>query len=234
MVEVQHLYKHFGQVKVLEGIHLNIDQTGIIAVLGPNGSGKTTLIKSILGLVIPQKGNILIDNNSIKKSWRYRSSISYLSQRTNFPQNIKLIELINLMKGLRNSENRAAFLIKNFGLEPFLDKKLGTLSGGTRQKVNIVLSLMFETPIIILDEPTTGLDPVALSFLKTLLREEKKKGKIILLTTHIMSLVEQIADRVIFLLDGAIYFDGTVQSLKDQSGQTNLEQAIATILTENA
>ena len=92
---------------------------------------------------------------------------------------------------------------------------------------------MFDSPLVILDEPTTGLDPVALIHLKKLLEGEKQKGKTILITTHIMNLVEEISDQVIFLLDGNIYFNGTVAGLKNQTEQSNLEHAIAAILKEN-
>lgn len=230
MVEIKNLHKSFGKVDVLQGINLKLDQTGIIAILGPNGSGKTTLIKSILGMVIPQKGDILIEGKAILGKWDYRNTISYLPQIANFPQNLKVQELINMIKNLRSETSLDINIIRKFALGPFLDKKLGNLSGGTRQKVNIVLAFMFDSPLIILDEPTTGLDPVALIYLKQLIQEEKAKGKTILITTHIMNLVEEIADKVVFLLDGNIYFNGTVDALKVQTGQKNLEYAIADIL----
>jgi Cu-processing system ATP-binding protein len=230
MVDIQQLYKSFGQVDVLQGINLKLDQQGIIAILGPNGSGKTTLIKSMLGMVIPQKGKIFIDEEQVIGQWKYRDRISYMPQIANFPQNIKVSELIDMIKNLRSETSLDEQLINLFKLGPFLDKKLGNLSGGTRQKVNIVLTFMFDSPLIILDEPTTGLDPVALIYLKKLIAEERDKGKMILITTHIMNLVEEIADRVIFLLDGNIYFDGTVATLKENTGQSNLERAIAEIL----
>ena len=227
MVEIKKLYKSFGPVDVLQGINLSIEDKGIIAILGPNGSGKTTLIKSILGMVIPQKGQILIDGKEVIGKWEYRNEISYLPQIANFPQNIKVRELIDMIKNLRSETSLDEELIQLFKLGPFLDKKLGNLSGGTRQKVNVVMTFMFDSPLIILDEPTSGLDPVALIYLKELIAKEKKKGKTILITTHIMNLVEEIADRVIFLLDGNIYFDGTVGMLKQQTQQSNLEHAIA-------
>ncbi|KAA3612968.1 MAG: ABC transporter ATP-binding protein [Calditrichaeota bacterium] len=233
MIDVKNLFKSYGPVVVLKGINLTIDQQGIVAVLGPNGSGKTTLIKTILGMVISQKGEILLNGDPVKNKWLYRNQISYMPQIANFPQNLKVLELIGMIKNLRGQTTKDKELIEQFGLETFLDKKLGTLSGGTRQKVNIVLTFMFDSPLIILDEPTTGLDPVALIHLKKLLSEEKQKGKTILITTHIMNLVEEISDQVIFLLDGTIYFNGTVASLKEQTGQKNLEHAIATILKEN-
>ncbi len=230
MVIIKDLYKRFGSVKVLQGLDLTIDEPGIFAILGPNGSGKTTLIKSILGMVIPQKGDISIDGHHVLGQWDYRNKISYMPQIANFPQNLRVIELINMIKNLRQETRLDQPLIQMFGLTPFLDKRLGNLSGGTRQKVNIVLTFMFDSPLIILDEPTTGLDPVALIYLKQLIQQEKERGKTLLITTHIMNLVEEIADRVVFLLDGNIYFNGTVKALEEQTGQSNLERAIAEIL----
>jgi Cu-processing system ATP-binding protein len=233
MIEIKNLYKSYGPVDVLNGINLTLDQKGIIAILGPNGSGKTTMIKTILGMVIAQRGDILLNGESVKNKWSYRDQISYLPQIANFPQNLSVTELIGMIKNLRTQQADDVALIELFGLTPFLDKKLGTLSGGTRQKVNIVLTFMFDSPLVILDEPTTGLDPVALIHLKKIINEEKQKGKMILITTHIMNLVEEISDQVIFILDGNIYFNGTVSGLKSQTKQTNLEHAIAAILEKN-
>jgi len=125
-------------------------------------------------------------------------------------------------------------LIELFDLEPFLDKKLGNLSGGTKQKVNIVLTFMFESDLIILDEPTTGLDPISLIHLKEIIHREKEKGKTILITTHIMSFVEEIADEIVFLLDGEIYFKGTSKELKERTGQKDLEHAIANLIAKDS
>ncbi|KAA3616138.1 MAG: ABC transporter ATP-binding protein [Calditrichaeota bacterium] len=232
MINLTNLHKSYSKVHVLQGIDLFFDQNGIIAILGPNGSGKTTLIKSILGMVIPQKGDILLNESSILNEYKYRKDISYLPQIAHFPQNLKVEELIKMIKNIRQQKSNEIELIRLFNLSPYLDKKLGTLSGGTRQKVNIVLTFMFDSPLIILDEPTTGLDPVALISLKKILDEEKAKGKMILITTHIMNLVDEIADQVIFLLDGNIYFNGTVSQLKKQTNHSNLEHAIAEILKE--
>ncbi|HPQ09620.1 MAG TPA: ABC transporter ATP-binding protein [Bacteroidia bacterium] len=230
MVEIKTIYKKFGKLEVLKGLDLSINKGGIFVILGPNGSGKTTLIKCILGMVLPDKGDILINNKSILKEWHYRSKLNYMPQIANFPKNITVNELINMIKDIRSQPSCEANLIKLFELTPYLNKKLGTLSGGTKQKVNIVLSFMFNSDLIILDEPTTGLDPISLLSFKKLLFSEKENGKTILLTTHIMSLVEEIADEIVFLLDGKIYFKGTVTQLKEITFQDNLEQAIASIL----
>lgn len=233
MVTVDNLHKKFGKNIVLSGLDLNISEGGIFAVLGPNGSGKTTLIKAILGMVIPNKGTIEVFDENIKRSSNYRRKIDYLPQIANFPSNLKVKELIRMIKDLRNKSADDEALIKLFKLEPFLNKKLGNLSGGTKQKVNILLTFMFDSPIVILDEPTTGLDPISLIHLKNLIQAEKEKGKTIIITSHIMSFVEEVADEIVFLLEGKIYFKGSISTLKEKTKQPDFEHAIASILKEN-
>jgi Cu-processing system ATP-binding protein len=230
MITLKNIHKQFGTNKVLKGIDLEFKDSGITAILGPNGSGKTTLIKSILGMVIPDEGIIEIQDKDIKNEYLYRNQIDYLPQIARFPENLKVSELFEFVQDLRNSEANSQKLIELFDLQEFLDKKLGTLSGGTRQKVNIIQALMFDNPFMILDEPTSGLDPLSLIRLKKLIRTEKKQGKTILFTTHIMSLVEELAERIVYILDGEIYFDGTVETLKNKFKSKDLEHAIAEIL----
>lgn len=231
MIEVKKLHKTFGKLTVLDDLDLAIKSGGIFAVLGPNGSGKTTLIKCILGMVNPQKGEILLNNESVLGKSDYRNQINYMPQIANFPANLTVIELIEMVKNLRPKPADETELIELFGVEQFMNKKLGNLSGGTKQKVNIILAFMFDSELIILDEPTSGLDPVALIHLKGIIQKAKDQGKTILITTHIMSLVDEIADEIVFLLDGKIYFKGSVPELKSQTNEPNLEHAIANLLT---
>lgn len=233
MVTIEGLHKKFGKQQVLSGLDLNISEGGIFAILGPNGSGKTTLIKTILGMVIPDKGEISVLGKNIKVNSEYRHKIDYLPQIANFPSNLKVRELIKMIKDLRKSTKEDERLIELFRLTPFLDKKLGTLSGGTKQKVNLVLTFMFDSPIVILDEPTSGLDPISLIRLKDLIQAEKAKGKTILITSHIMSFVEEVSDEIVFILEGKIYFKGSILELKTKTNQPDFEHAIASILTEN-
>lgn len=232
MIQINSLNKKFGKLTVLDGLDLNIGKEGIFAILGPNGSGKTTLIKSILGMVIPDKGDIKLEEESILGKWNYRNKINYLPQIANFPANLTVKELIEMVKNLRPKEAHDTDLIQLFDVQPFLDKKLGNLSGGTKQKVNIILTFMFESDLIILDEPTTGLDPISLIHLKEIIQKEKERGKTILITTHIMSFVEEVADEIVFLLDGKIYFKGSSTELKEQTGQLDLEHAIAKLISK--
>ncbi len=199
MIQIEGLHKKFGKLIVLNDLDLEIKTGGVFAILGPNGSGKTTLIKSILGMVIPNGGTIEIDGKSVLGQWAYRDDIDYLPQIANFPGNLTITELIKLVKNLRSKDTREEELIQRFALQPFLKKKLSNLSGGTKQKVNIVLTFMFNSKLIILDEPTTGLDPVSLIHLKNLIQQEKEAGKTILITSHIMSFVEEISQEIVFL-----------------------------------
>jgi Cu-processing system ATP-binding protein len=210
MIQVDNLHKKFGKFTVLKNLNLEIKSGGIFAVLGPNGSGKTTLIKSILGMVIPEKGSIKIDGIEILKKHQYRNNVNYLPQIANFPGNLSVSELIQMIKDIRTKPANDDELIALFGLEPFLKQKLSNLSGGTKQKVNLVLAFMFDSELIILDEPTTGLDPISLIRLKEIIQVEKQKGTTILITSHIMSFVEEISDEIVFLIDGKIYFKGKI------------------------
>jgi len=234
MIEVKDLYKKFGKNEVLKGIDLNIERGGIFSVLGPNGSGKTTLIKCILGMVLPDSGEISINGKPLKNNFKYRNEIDYLPQIANFPGNLKVSELIAMIKDLRDSKaTKDQELIDLFKLQPFLNKKLANLSGGTKQKVNLVLTFMFDSPLIILDEPTSGLDPISHLRLKNLIFSEREKGKTILVTSHILSFVEEIADEIVFLLEGKIYFKGSITELKTKTEQPDFEHAIASILSSS-
>jgi Cu-processing system ATP-binding protein len=231
MIQIRNLHKSFGKLPVLCGINLDLNQPGITAILGPNGSGKTTLIKSMLGMVLPSRGEILFKGQSIHGQWAYRRHIDYLPQIARFPDNLRVKELLHMIKDIRGTSPKAMeSLIHLFGMEAYMDKRFGNLSGGTRQKANLIQAFMYDSPVVILDEPTSGLDPIALLHLKELLLAEKAKGKMILITTHIMSFVDEMADEVIFLLDGNIHYRGSVPELKHTYQEENLETAIAGIL----
>ena len=233
VIDIKNIHKSFKKNYVLKGVNLSINKGGIWAVLGPNASGKTTLIKTILGMVLPDEGQIYIDGENILGKWEYKKAINYLPQIARFPDNLTVVELFKMIEELRNSSGNLQPLINRFDIKPHLKTKLSNLSGGTKQKVNLALALMYDNPIYILDEPTAGLDPLALIELKDILYQLKEKNRIVIITTHIMSLVEELADKIIYILEGEIHFNGSPVELKKEYKGKNIERSIAKLLNKN-
>jgi Cu-processing system ATP-binding protein len=234
MIEIRDLSKKFGSIDALNNISLNIRKGTITYLVGPNASGKSTLIKSILGLVKPTSGLITIDKEVLNGNYLYRAKIGYMPQVANFPENLTVKEILNMIKSLRDGIiTYDEELISQFKLEKEFDKRLKNLSGGTKQKVNAVIAFLFCSEILILDEPTAGLDPVSSSILKDKIIGENKKGKTVIFTSHILSELEELAEDVIFLLEGEIRFTGTINNLISSTNKHNLERAIASIMNGN-
>lgn len=234
MIEIRNLSKKFGRLEVFQNLNLDISKGEVTALVGPNGSGKSTIIKSTLGLVKPDSGSITIKNEIINGGCSYRKNIGYMPQIARYPDNLTVIEVIKMVKDLRNVKNDIENnFIRKFGLNGDLQKPIRTLSGGTRQKLSAVIAFIFDPEILILDEPTASLDPLTSSRLKELIKLEKEKGKTIILTSHIMSEVEELADEIIFLLEGKIHYKGKVSSLLKDKDELKLEKAVARIITES-
>ncbi|GAB4207338.1 MAG: ABC transporter ATP-binding protein [Bacteroidia bacterium] len=231
MVTIQNINKSFGRMEVLKNISFNIAENESVAILGPNGSGKSTLMKIILGLVIPDKGDVFIDNISIKENTLYKKNIGYLPQTVKLPENIKVKEVIQLLENIRGEKSNADELSELFEISNYRDYPIRNLSGGTKQKLNLIISLMFKNKLLILDEPTVGLDPVSRIIFKYQIEKEKQKNKSIILCTHIISEVETLCERMIFLLEGKVYYDGTIRSLKEHYNEPSLEKIIANIIS---
>lgn len=234
MISISEISKRFGSIEALKSISLNINDGTITYLVGPNASGKTTLIKSILGMVKPNSGIISIDNERLNGNHSYRSKIGYMPQVASFPENLTVLEILKMIKNLREEINTYdEELISHFKLEREFNKRIKNLSGGTKQKVNAVIGFLFNPEILILDEPTAGLDPVSSSILKDKIIAENQKGKTVIFTSHILSELEELAQDVIFLLEGEIRFQGTISELIGSTSKHNLERAIASIMTGN-
>jgi len=233
MIEIKKLHKYYGKHLVLKDINLDIREPGIYAILGPNGSGKSTLLKSIIGLVNPQQGDICMNGSSVAGLHAYRKEISYLPQIARFPDNLRVYEMIRLIKEIRNEEADESKLVSLFQIESEMRKRLRNLSGGTRQKVNMILGFLFDTPYLILDEPTISLDPVSLTKFRKIISEKREQGKIIIYTTHIMNLVEELSDQIILLLEGRIIFKGGLKDIYGETGTSSLENAISMLVDKN-
>ena len=233
MIEIKNLKKQFGKAVVLNNINLSIGEGKVTAIVGPNGSGKTTMIKSILGLVKPTEGIIEVDGSKTEGDYLYRKKIGYMPQIARYPENLTANELLSLIKDLRESENyNDTDILSSFKLSGEMEKPFKSLSGGTKQKVSALIAFAFDPKILILDEPTAGLDPISSSYFKDLVLEEKQKGKTIILTSHIMSEIQELADEIIFLLEGEVRFKGSLEELLKHKNETTLERAIAELMNQ--
>ncbi|GAA0564598.1 ABC transporter ATP-binding protein [Chitinophaga japonensis] len=231
MIEIIQLTKSFGRCKALDNISLSMQQGQAISLLGPNGSGKTTLIKSILGLVIPEKGTIRINGQAVKKDWAYRSNIGYMPQIGRYPENMTIEQVINMIREIRRDHTvYDEDLLKGFGLDKVRHKMMRNLSGGTRQKVSASLAFLFSPGIYILDEPTAGLDPVSSELLKDKIAQELSRGKLVLITSHVLSDLEGIASHIVYLQDGRLMFYKSVEALQATTGEERLNKVIARVM----
>jgi Cu-processing system ATP-binding protein len=234
MITIRGLVKRFGRLDVLRGIDLDIQPGRVTAIVGPNGAGKTTLIKTMLGLSRPDAGTLIFDGVPIHHDDpAYRARIGYMPQIARFPDNLTAADLLCMLADLRpESTAMDRGLVERFGLDPHLTKPLRTLSGGTRQKMNAVMAFMFEPELLILDEPTAGLDPVSSAILKDTISAARADGRTVILTSHVMSELEELADDVAFLLDGQVRFAGAVHDLKLRTRQFSLERALAHMMLQ--
>lgn len=231
MLQIQHINKTFGKLEVLKNIQLDFERGQAVAIIGPNGSGKTTLIKSILGMVVPDSGTICFDQKPVGADAQYRRHIGYMPQIGRYPDNMQVGQLFEMMRDLRQEEaNLDEELIHAYRLPDIYRKSMRTLSGGTRQKVSAALAFLFNAPVMILDEPTAGLDPLSAEILKEKIQRDKQRNKLFLITSHIMSDLEELATDVLYLVEGRLVFCKTLEALKLETGEQRLGKAIAQIM----
>lgn len=228
MIIANNVTKQFGRLKALDNVSVTCNKGECIALVGPNGSGKTTLIKSILGMVVPDSGFITFNGNNILHHWKYRSHIGYMPQIGRYPDNMTIGQVLDMMKDIRHETK--AFdedLINTFQLQPLYKKRMRTLSGGTRQKVSACIAFLFDPDVLILDEPTAGLDPVASEQLKEKIILEKKKGKLVMITSHVLSELDDLVTEVIYMQDGVLRFHKPIEEIQTDTGEKKLAKAIA-------
>lgn len=235
MIEIKNITKHFGKLTALDHLNLQLNRGECIALIGPNGCGKTTLIKSILGMVIPDEGDIVFNGKAIKNDNEYRRQIGYMPQIGRYPENMTIGQVLDMVKGIRNASHALDNdLYNQFGLNKLLQKKMRTLSGGTTQKVSAVLAFLFRPMVLILDEPTAGLDPVAAEILKAKIIAAKNAGCLVLITSHLLSELEDIVSQIIFMQDGKLVLHKTVAELKADTGKETVAKSIVHLLQMQA
>jgi len=231
MIIASNVSKKFGKLKALDNISVTCNKGECIALVGPNASGKTTLIKTILGMVVQDSGFITFNGNNILHHWQYREQIGYMPQTGRYPDNMKIGQVLDMMKDIRG--NKTALdedLYNAFELKALTNKRMRTLSGGTRQKVSAALAFLFDPQVLILDEPTAGLDLIASEMLKEKIINEKKKGKLILVTSHILSELDDLVTQIIYMQDGQLKFHKTIEALCTETGEKRINRAIAKIM----
>src|SRR6476620_1476014 len=235
MIMATNVSKRFGKIYALDNISVTCNSGQAISLIGPNGSGKTTFIKSLLGMVVPDSGFITINQQNIAHDWKYRERIGYMPQIGRYPDNMSIAQVFSMMKDIRNSEKSFdEELIELFELNKIMDKRMNTLSGGTRQKVSAALAFLFNPDVLILDEPTAGLDPVASEILKEKILAENWRGKLVLITSHILSDLDDIVTEVIYLQEGKLRFHKTIEELRLHTGEQKLSRVVANIMKSQA
>jgi Cu-processing system ATP-binding protein len=234
VVEVAGVSKRFGRITALHQVDFGVRAGRVTAILGPNAAGKSTIIKSILGLVRPDAGRILVQGMLVNGAPEYRERIGYMPQAACFPTNLSGRELIAMLRDLRDGALPDLDLVEELELGGALDRRIGTLSGGTRQKLSAAVAFLFRPSLLILDEPTAGLDPVASGVLKRKILRVRDAGGSVILTSHILAEVEELVDDIVFLIEGRLGFAGALEELKNRTGQDRLESAVARLMMGRA
>jgi len=240
MIELDHLVKKFGDLVAVNDVSLTIGKGEFFAMLGPNAAGKTTTIKLLAGLIKPTSGAARICGYDIQKQplearkrLAYVPDFPFLYDKLNAWEFFRFMgEMFRLDPGL--IERNAQELVARFHLEDFAGRPLESLSHGTRQRVAIVSALLHDPEVFVIDEPMVGLDPQHARIVKDVLKERSIAGMTVLVSTHQLSIAEEMADRIGIILDGRIIAVGTREELHRQSGSVGqLEDAFLT-LTANS
>lgn len=230
-VQVQQLNKSFGRLRVLRGAEASFRAGRITALIGPNAAGKSTLLKCVLGLVRPDGGSIRVGTEPVGEDESYRRHIGYMPQAPSFPEHLTPGEITRMLRDLRGPDAVTDDeLFNQFGLADSLPKPVRILSGGTRQKFNAALAFLFQPRILILDEPTAGLDPVAAGIFKAKVRAARSDGATVVITSHVMAELEELADDVVLLLEGSTRYQGELAHVRTATGERRLEGAIAALM----
>ncbi|MCU0633705.1 MAG: ABC transporter ATP-binding protein [Gemmatimonadaceae bacterium] len=224
------VHKRYGRTIALADVSATIARGRTTALIGPNGSGKTTLNRVLLGFVRPDAGDVRLDGVSLLHSHAARAAIGYMPQLPRYPDHLSARDLVALLRGLRAGAPVDDTLFDALEVRALLDTPLGVLSGGQRQRVNAALALLFRPALAVLDEPTAGLDPRSAQRLKAVLRARVAEGASLLVTSHVLSELEALADDVLFLLEGRVAFAGPVDVLRAQARDGSLESAIAALM----
>ena len=218
VVEIKNLKKYYGDIRGVENVNMKIREGEVYGFIGPNGSGKSTTIKTIMSLINATSGSVYLNGKELDKNdLEIKRIIGYLPSEINLYDHLTAKEILDFHECFYNKKinKRRKELVKLLKLDE--SKKIEELSLGNLKKLGIVLALMHEPKILILDEPTSGLDPIVQNIFYELLLEEKKKGTTILYSTHILSEVSKICDKIGFIKDGVIIKEDSVKNIEENN-----------------
>ncbi len=232
IIEVVNLVKKYRNSIALDNINTQFYSGCTTAILGPNASGKSTLLKCILRLVLPDSGKVIIQGKDWHINTYTQECVAYMPQIPALPDNQNWLSLLSLLCALNPNHSANLDLASELGVDKFASKPFSTLSGGSKQKIVASVAFLFPRPIYILDEPTVGLDPVATIIIKKKIKSMVASGHSVLLTSHVLSEVDELADNLIYLLEGQIKYSGTSLELKKRYQANNIELALAHLLGE--
>ena len=219
LVEIRNLTKVYDKKKTaLNGLNLTLQRGRIIGLLGPNGSGKTTLIKIMNGLLTPTEGEILI--NGEKPGPATKARISYLPERTYLSAGKKVSELLTFFEDFYEDfrPERAREMLASLNIDE--NARIKTLSKGTREKVQLILVMSRDADLFVLDEPIAGVDPAARDYIIRTIITNYNENATVLLSTHLISDIENILDEVVFLREGNLVLQATVEEIREQRGKS--------------
>ncbi len=230
MIRFVDVHKRFGALPVLRGIDLALAPGRVTAIVGPNAAGKSTLIRCILGLTRPDRGSITLADGRDMRLPASRAGIGYMPQTPSFPDNLTGHEVLAMLDALRPDVVPDSALLEHFEVAGQLDKPLRTLSGGTRQKLSAVIAFRYRPTLLVLDEPTAGLDPLAASVFKAAVVAARDAGATILLTTHVVAELSVLADEIAFMHEGTIRFACSVAALLEETSAQTLDAALTALM----
>ena len=218
ILECRNLVKSYGNKVALEGIDLSMKRGRIVGLLGPNGSGKSTLIKLANGLLTPTSGELLINGN--KPGIETKKIVSYLPERTYLADWMKVSDIINFFKDCYEDFNveKAYDMLSKLNINA--NDKLKTMSKGTKEKVQLILVMSREAELYFLDEPIAGVDPAARDYILNTIISNYNENATVVISTHLISDIEQILDDVIFISYGKIYLSKSVDEIREEEGKS--------------
>lgn len=238
MIELDNVTKHYGTKVALEGLSLRIERGELFAFLGPNGAGKTTTIKLMCGLLFPTYGTIRIAGFDLKtQGEQARQLISYVPDQPFLYEKLtgrEILQFIARMYGMEpaHARERMEMMIELFSMQPFIDDLTERFSHGMRQRTVFAAALLHEPEVLIVDEPTVGLDPRSVRLLKDLLKRETQRGVTVFLSTHSLDVAEEVADRIGVVASGRLIGCGTLEHLRHQAALDGSLEEVFLKMTE--